>query len=172
MKSKSKPSELSSADFVEIFGSIYEHSSWVAESLVAQAKAAELDTLTDMQAAMRDVVETADEETKLALIRAHPDLAGKAAMSGELTVESTSEQVSAGLDQLTEAEFAMFQSLNDEYLQKFEFPFIKAIKRSNKVLILAAYEERLPNNAAVEFRTALDEIHKIAGFRLADLIAD
>lgn len=153
-------------DFVRRYGGIYEHSPWVAE------RAWQL--LTDerelgLAAAMARAVDEASDEQKHALIRAHPDLAGRAAVRGELTAESTGEQASAGIDQCTPEEFERFNALNERYREKFEFPFVMAVRGSNRHAILAAFEERLENDAAAEFDRALAEIHKIARLRLAAL---
>lgn len=115
---------------------------------------------------MSAIVDAADEETKLALIRAHPDLAGRAAIRGGLTAASSEEQASAGLDQCTEEEYARFQSLNGRYRKKFGFPFVMAVRGRNRADILAAFERRLGNGREEEMVTALREIHKIARLRL------
>ena len=111
-------------------------------------------------------VDDAPRDRRLALIRAHPDLAGRAAVAGELTEESSEEQSSAGIDQCTPAEFARFQDLNERYKQKFEFPFVMAVRNSNRQAILSAFEERLQNSEEAEFARAIAEIHKIARLRL------
>ena len=103
------------------------------------------------------------------LIRAHPDLAGRAQVAGELTVESTAEQSSAGLDQCSADEYQQFQSLNAAYREKFDFPFIMAVRNSTRAEILEAFASRIENDYDLEFETALMEIHKIAGLRLAAL---
>src|SRR5438270_13536304 len=114
-------------------------------------------------------VEAAPRERQLALLRAHPDLASRLAIRGELTAHSTSEQAGAGLDKCSPEEFARFTELNGAYKAKFDFPFITAVKGRQRGEILAAFERRLGNDAATEFRTALDEVHKIALFRLREL---
>jgi len=164
--------QLNEADFIALFSRIYEHSSWVAEELWRQ-KAAHpseyFDSIDKIQAAMAHIVEQSSDEQKLILLRAHPDLAGKAALAGELTQESTSEQAGAGLDQCSEEELAYFLQLNDAYREKFGFPFIMAVKGATKDQILAGFEARTPNDWQTEFDRAMSEVHKIAGFRLADL---
>lgn len=158
--------------FINNLKDIYEHSKWVAEALYEQR-----DTLANhpdgVQVAvaqtMHDIVEAADHSTQLALLRAHPDLAGKAALAGELTDASTSEQAGAGLDQLTPPELKNFLALNMSYREKFDFPFIMAVKGATKEQIVEGFEARLPNSVEEEFRRALNEVHKIAGFRLAAL---
>jgi 2-oxo-4-hydroxy-4-carboxy-5-ureidoimidazoline decarboxylase len=154
--------------FTQTLGAIFEHSSWVAEGAYTAAPFASIDAL---RTAMVNVVDQAPTEQQLALIRAHPDLAGKAALAGELTAESTSEQKGAGLDTLTSEEFAKFHRLNDAYKAKFDFPFILAVRGHDKHSILAAFETRLLNDAESERAEALRQIARIAGFRLADLIS-
>ncbi len=154
------------AEFVARYGGIYEHSPWVAERAFERLSAERELTLAE---AMARVVDEAGEEKQLALIRAHPDLAGRAAVQGELTAASTGEQASAGIDQCTPEEFARFTELNDRYREKFGFPFVMAVRGSNRHAILAAFEERLANDPAAEFARALAEIHKIARLRLAAL---
>ena len=155
--------ELSREAFVEQFGSVYEHSPWVAEQCFDAAVSA---TQTERIRLFANCVDTADYGTKLTLIRAHPDLAGRAAVRGELTAESTDEQSSAGIDQCTDEEFARFVALNTAYKEKFGFPFIMAVKNSNRHKILAAFAERMDNDEETEFNTAILEIHKIARLRM------
>ncbi len=156
---------VAATDFIARFGAIYEHSPWVAE------EAAELlDGDSDVEhiaVVMADCVDNAARERQLELIRAHPDLAGKAQVAGELTADSTSEQASAGLDRCSAAEYESFQSLNAAYRNKFGFPFVMAVRDRSREEILAAFEERLGNDPDTEFETALAEIHKIARLRLA-----
>ena len=149
--------------FVERFGGVYEHSPWVAEQSFDAAVNATMDERTRLFA---NCVDAADRETKLQLIRAHPDLAGRAAVRGELTAESTSEQASAGIDQCTDEEYAQFVSFNASYKEKFGFPFIMAVKNSNRHEILAAFSKRIENDPDTEFETAIREIHKIARLRI------
>jgi len=149
--------------FIERFGGVYEHSPWVADLCFDAAAMAHRDERIQLFA---QCVDAADHETKLKLIRAHPDLAGRAAVRGELTAESSEEQSSAGINQCTDEEYARFVSLNDAYKSKFGFPFIMAVKNSNRHKILAAFAERLNNDAPTEFETAIREIHKIARLRM------
>jgi 2-oxo-4-hydroxy-4-carboxy-5-ureidoimidazoline decarboxylase len=152
------------SDFVHKFGGIYEHSPWVAEEAEAVvAGSAELETIATV---MADCVDNASVEKQLELIRAHPDLAGRAQIAGELTVESTDEQSSAGLDQCSTEEYKRFQSLNQAYHDKFGFPFVMAVRDSTRAEILDAFGDRLENDPDTEFETALAEIHKIARLRL------
>ena len=155
---------MSSLDFVARFGGIYEHSSWVAEQ--AQPLLGTDFTPDDIARVMADCVDNASSDSQLALIRAHPDLAGKARLAGELTVDSETEQTSAGLDQCTPDEHKTFHKLNGRYKDKFGFPFVMAVRNSSRRQILDAFEGRLENDYDEEFETALLEIHKIARLRL------
>ena len=155
-------------DFVSRYGGIYEHSPWVAERVQRLLGDSLVDTET-LATLMADCVDNASVEKQLELICAHPDLAGKAQVAGELTADSTEEQSRAGLDQCTAAEFEQFQSLNAAYKEKFEFPFIMAVRKSTREEILRAFSERIENDYEMEFETALQEIHKIARLRLAAL---
>lgn len=159
---------MSNDDFIKRYGGIYEHSPWVAErvQLLLEDSPADAELLTSL---MADCVDNASVETQLELIRAHPDLAGKAQVAGELTVDSTEEQSKAGLDQCSADEFERFQSLNTAYKEKFDFPFIMAVRESNRSQILDAFSSRLDNDYNTEFETALQEIHKIARLRLTAL---
>ncbi|WP_120997952.1 2-oxo-4-hydroxy-4-carboxy-5-ureidoimidazoline decarboxylase [Stutzerimonas urumqiensis] len=160
------PSSLDRDQFVAAFADIYEHSPWVAEQAYDRGADASLDDIETLHARMADILLSAPRETQLALINAHPDLAGKAAVRGELTASSTSEQAGAGIHECTAEEFARFTELNDAYKAKFGFIFIMAVKGSNRHQILAAFEDRLHNTPEQEFERALKEINKIALFRL------
>lgn len=160
---------LSPADFAATFGDIAEHSPWVATGAATRRPFANREAMIGaFDAAMR----AADEAHQLALIRAHPDLAGRAAIAGELTVDSTAEQKGAGLDTLTAAEFERFTSLNTRYKAKYHFPFIFAVKGATKDMILAAFEARLKNSEKAEFEMALTQIARIFRFRLEARVAD
>lgn len=148
-------------EFVGRYGGIYEHSPWVAELVYDHG-----DISSNLAEQLRACVDDAPVETKLALIRAHPNLAGKAAVAGELSDSSTEEQARARLDQCSAEEFEQFQSLNDAYHSKFGFPFVMAVRASNRQEILAAFAARLDNDHDTEFATAIAEIHKIARLRL------
>ena len=157
------------AQFISRFGGVYEHSQWVAEE--AAADAAGTDQLDRIAKIMADCVDNASTDRQLALIRAHPDLAGKAQIAGELTPDSSDEQASAGLDQCSAEEYEQFQSLNKEYHEKFGFPFVVAVRGSSRAEILDIFESRLDNNAATEFESALTQIHQIARLRIEALEA-
>ncbi len=163
------PRTLSEAEFVARFGGVYEHSAWVAETLHRQGLSATHDSAEGLSDAMAAIVDAAGDDRQMALILAHPDLAGRAAQRGELTPESTREQAGAGIGECTPEEFERFQTYNAAYKAKFGFPFIMAVKGANRHLILAGFEERLNNDLATERARALAEIHKIARFRLVEL---
>jgi 2-oxo-4-hydroxy-4-carboxy-5-ureidoimidazoline decarboxylase len=152
--------------FVEKLGGIFEHSPWVAEEAWGKKP---FTSEAQLHQGMCDVVRHASEEKQLKLIRAHPDLAGKAALVGNLTDSSKLEQAGAGLHRLTQEEYQRFHELNDAYKEKFNFPFILAVKGHTKESILKSFEERLPNSPKAEKARALEEIYKIAGFRLGTL---
>lgn len=151
-------------NFVARFGGIYEHSAWVAER--AEEHVSDRASVDELSRVMADCVDNASPERQLDLIRAHPDLAGKAQISGELTVDSTSEQASAGLDQCSAEEYRQIQESNERYKEKFGFPFVMAVRDSNREAILARFTQRLNNSYEEEFETAIIEIHKIARLRL------
>lgn len=158
---------LSEPDFVARLGGVFESSPWVAER--AYPKRPFGDPL-ELHAAMCQEVAAAGEAAQLDLIRAHPDLAGKAAVAGELTAASSEEQAGAGLDRLTAEEYRRFHDLNSRYRERFGFPFILAVKGHDKTSILAAFEARLPNDANTERKTALEQIYTIARLRLLALM--
>jgi 2-oxo-4-hydroxy-4-carboxy-5-ureidoimidazoline decarboxylase len=150
--------------FVHRYGGIYEHSAWVAEQ--AYDDVAVCSDVAEMAAIFAACVDNASDARKLELIRAHPDLAGKAAIAGQLTQQSSEEQASAGIDRCSPEEFALLQTLNARYKEKFGFPFVMAVRDSNRQQILDAFAARLENDGATEFARAIAEIHKIARLRL------
>jgi OHCU decarboxylase len=154
--------------FVALFGDVAEHSPWVAERAAKRRPFADHRALSE---AFLDAIFDADPPTKLALIRAHPDLAGRAAIAGELADESKREQARAGLNQLTPEEFERFTRLNDAYRTKFGFPFILAVKGATKQQILKAFGERMLNDEEAELATALVQVARIVAFRLEDRVA-
>lgn len=151
-------------DFISRYGGIYEHSPWVAE--LAAGVAAGVDDPQRIAEIMADCVDNADTGRQLELIRAHPDLAGRARAAGELTPDSTAEQASAGLDRCSKVEYERFEALNEAYREKFGFPFVMAVRDSSCSEILEEFSRRLQNDYDLEFETALAEIHKIAWLRL------
>lgn len=164
-----QPSTLSREQFIAAFADIYEHSPWIAAAAYDQSQAAERNDIETLHARMSQILLGAEHAQQLALINAHPDLAGKAAVQGQLTQASTDEQAGAGIHQCTPEEFQRFTELNDAYKARFAFPFIMAVKGSNRQQILAAFETRIHNPADAEFACALAEINKIALFRLQAL---
>jgi 2-oxo-4-hydroxy-4-carboxy-5-ureidoimidazoline decarboxylase len=149
--------------FVAALGEIYEHAPWVAEAAHAARPFASLNALDE---AMKAAVGRAGNERQMALIKGHPDLAGKAARAGAMTADSKFEQSSAGLDQLSETEFAEFHRLNNAYRTKFDMPFIVSVRRHGKDSILRQFERRLRHDSEAERDTALTEICRIAALRL------
>jgi OHCU decarboxylase len=161
-----RPSTLCREGFVAAYGGIYEHSAWIAEAAFDRGLGPAHDAAAGLAAAMAAVVEAAGRPDQLALLGAHPELAGRLAMAGELTERSRAEQAGAGLDQCTPEEFARFGVANAAYGERFGFPFIIAVKGLARAEILAALEARATSDPAAEFRTALDQVHKIARLRL------
>lgn len=156
--------------FIERYAALYENSPWVA--------ARTWDRLGGAPAAgalareLAATVDSAGDADRLALVRAHPDLAGSAAVRGDLTQDSSEEQRSAGLDQCSPDEFERFTRLNDAYRAKFGFPFVMAVRGSNRQAILDAFERRLEDDRETELTTAIGEIHRIAALRLRALQGD
>ena len=161
---------LSAEEFVRVIGPVFERSPWIAHETSARRPFAGTDELLG---ALCDTVRNASDDKKLALIRAHPDLAGRLALaSALLTKESLGEQAAAGLDSLTPEELALFQQQNEAYRRKFDFPFIICARLNKKEAILEALRRRRQNSRDQEIRAALEEIFKIAGLRLRDLIVE
>lgn len=151
------------ATFVDVLGGVYEASPWVCERAWSERPFA---SLGELQEAMERAVQTASREKKRELLRAHPDLGEKT----EMTEESREEQASAGLDQLTPDQYEAFQRLNDEYRDRFGFPFIMAVRGESPNVIRDAMEERVTHSQSEEFQTALNEVHEIAKLRLEELV--
>ncbi|WP_422103443.1 2-oxo-4-hydroxy-4-carboxy-5-ureidoimidazoline decarboxylase [Vreelandella sp.] len=160
------PSQCSLEAFVAHYGDVYEHSPWVAEAAWQHGLSQTHDAPDALAEVMGLMLQQATPEQQIAVIQAHPDLAGKAALAGELTQDSTSEQAGAGLDQCSPEEFARFEQLNAAYKETFGFPFVIAVKGLDRYDILAAFEERLENDLAEERETAIQQIIRIARFRL------
>ena len=158
---------LSKEAFVERFGGVFEHSPWVAERVAGMRPFA---SVTDMHAAMCVEVAKADEVEQHALLCAHPELAGKAAIAGRLTPDSAREQDAAGLRQCSPAEFAALQRMNHAYRERFGFPFIVAVAGLDRTSVLTRLELRLGNERAAEFAEALRQVERIAAHRLAVMI--
>ncbi len=166
-----KPSRLTRTLFVERFGGVYEHSPGIAAKAFDNGLTSGADTAEGLAKALAAAAARATADEKQALIKAHPDLAGRLALAGTLTTESAGEQAGAGLDRLTPEELRQFAALNDAYRARFGFPFIMAVKGKSKADILAAFERRLANEAGAETKTALAEIDRIAALRLKDILA-
>ena len=158
---------LPAPQFVAALSGVFERSPWVAERVAALRP---FRSRLELHEAMCAAVERASIDEQLMLIRAHPELAGRAALRGELTAESTREQQSAGLATCTPEEFARLQRLNAAYTQKFGFPCVIAVKDLDRPSVIAALESRLENRLEHERAVALREIGRIAGFRLAELV--
>ena len=155
-------------EFVRIVGPVFEDSPWIAEAAWAKRP---FPTVDHLHHALCEVVRNADEAKQVALIRAHPDLVGRAALAGTLTRESTNEQASAGLGNLTPEEIELFQKNNAAYKEKFGFPFVVCARLNKKEAILNGFKVRLQNSREEEIQTALTEIFKIAWLRLQDIVA-
>nr|WP_272212196.1 2-oxo-4-hydroxy-4-carboxy-5-ureidoimidazoline decarboxylase [Marinicella sp. W31]MDC2878107.1 2-oxo-4-hydroxy-4-carboxy-5-ureidoimidazoline decarboxylase [Marinicella sp. W31] len=163
---------ISRADFVSRFGGVFEYSPFIAERAYDQGLVTEPLTAGGVHDALCTVFRASSREERLGVLREHPDLAGKLAVSGELTEESRREQAGAGLDRLSPDEHAEFTELNSAYIEKFQFPFIIAVSGLNKDDILAAFKRRIENSADEELATASLQVEKIAGFRLQSLLAE
>jgi 2-oxo-4-hydroxy-4-carboxy-5-ureidoimidazoline decarboxylase len=161
--------EMPPEDFVGIVGPVFEHSPWIAKTVFEQRPFADFKNL---HRALCKTVKNSGEEKQLALIRAHPDLVGRAALAGTLTRESACEQAGAGLNLLTADEVTLFQVQNAAYKERFGFPFIICARLNKKAAILTGFAQRLGNSRALEIKTALEEIFKIAELRLRDRIAN
>jgi OHCU decarboxylase len=167
--SLSRLNQLDRMEFVAAAGSIFEHSPWVAAGAWQKRPFATAEALRQV---MCEIVRNTAPEKQLALIRAHPDLVGRAALAGTLTRESTKEQTSAGLNKLSPEETKLFQKQNTAYHKKFGFPFVICARLNKREAILAGFEKRLQNTREEEIQIALEEIFKIAELRLRDLISD
>lgn len=157
------------AEFASALAAIYEHSPWIPSRAWEQRP---FSSIAQLHAAMMTVLKNASDDEKLGLICAHPELAGKEAQLNTLTEDSKKEQRGAGLDQCTAEELQLLRTLNRDYRETFGFPFIVAVKGLTRDDILAAIAKRISNSRAEEFDRCLNEINKIALFRLQALIAD
>lgn len=158
---------LDQESFVAALDTIFEGPPWIVGTAWQERPFADL---ADLHRALYAVMQSAPVEQQIALIRAHPDLVGKAALAGSLTPESTSEQAAAGLDRLTAEEIATFQELNRRYHERFGFPFVICARENKKASILAGFTTRLENTREQEIATALQEIAKIGYLRLRDTV--
>jgi len=155
-------------DFAAALANVFEYSPWIAEQAAVLRPFADVNELF---AAMKSVVDRAPEEVRIALIRAHPDLANKTQRAAGLTAESNAEQNSAGLDRLSDAEFLAFERVNNAYRAKFGFPYVVCVRRHTRDSVLRDFERRLPNDAKAETQTSIGEIFRIAALRLDQLVA-
>src|SRR3954470_20802402 len=155
-------------DFAAALANVFEYSPWIAEQAAALRPFAGAGQLL---AAMTAALERAPEELRIALIRAHPDLANKTQRAAGLTAESNAEQNSAGLDRLSDAEFLAFERVNNAYRAKFGFPYVVCVRRHTRDSVLRDFERRLPNDAMAETQTSIGEIFRIAALRLDQLVA-
>lgn len=167
---RDRPSQMNEKGFVSAFGGIFEHSEWIAKRAHALELGKAHDTSVGLHNALARVFRSASHEERLGVLNAHPDLAGKLAAAGRLTAESTSEQASAGLDMLTDAERETFQRLNADYVAKHGFPFIIAVKDHSKDGILRAFERRIANETDAEFEEACRQVERIALLRLQEIL--
>ena len=155
------------AEVVSFLSSIYEHSPWVAQALVASnVSYMSFETVSELASAMKEIVSAATHEKQHELLSAHPDLCEKVNKVAELTPESQEEQGKAGLQTLTLEELERFHQWNNVYREKFGFPFILAVRNATKYTVLSALEGRVKNPVHVEFSTAMQQVHKIAWMRL------
>jgi 2-oxo-4-hydroxy-4-carboxy-5-ureidoimidazoline decarboxylase len=154
-------------EFTRTLDGVFENSPWVAERAWDARPFA---TVADLHAALVAVVRRAPADEQIALLRAHPDLAGKAARAGALSAASAREQATAGLDRLTDEEYERFQALNDAYRGRFGFPFIIAVRQHDKAGILTAFESRLRNSVEQEMVTALGHVSAITRLRVDELV--
>ncbi len=160
---------LSPEAFARAFGAVYEHSPWVA---VRAFEHKPFRSRMHLHAALVAAVASASEAEQLALLNAHPELAGKAALAGAVTAHSVSEQRGAGLTAMTERLVQELQTLNAQYRAQFGFPFIIAVRNNTQAAIFASLRARLHNSAAMERNTALMNVGEIARLRLLDMIED
>jgi len=165
-----RPSQMTRDRFVERFGGIFEHSPWIAEGAWSLELGPAHDCATGLHNALARIFRSATPDKRMAVLRAHPDLAGKLAAAKRLTPESTAEQASAALDALTDDERARFTELNTAYVAKHGFPFIIAVRDNTKASILQAFETRISNDTATEFSTACAQVERIAELRLKDIL--
>ncbi|MBL4758683.1 MAG: 2-oxo-4-hydroxy-4-carboxy-5-ureidoimidazoline decarboxylase [Rhizobiales bacterium] len=159
-------------DFVEQYGSVYEHSPWIATAAHGLRLTPEHDDPVALAGMMAAIVDGASKTQKLELLRAHPDLVGKLAQRGELTDESVEEQAGAGLDQCTPEEFVAFQDLNTRYTEKFGFPFIIAVRGYTRPEILEIFKARVDHDPEQEFAAALAQVDRIAALRIGQILAN
>ncbi|WP_298852184.1 allantoinase PuuE [uncultured Ruegeria sp.] len=166
------PSEMDQSTFVSEFGGVFEHSPWIAKGAYELELGPTHDNAAGVHNVLARVFRTAPSEQRLGVLTAHPDLAGKLAVAGRLTEESTAEQAGAGLDMLTDQERATFTALNEAYTTKFGFPFIIAVKDNTKASILDAFRRRIDSDRDTEFAEACRQVERIAELRLIEKFSE
>src|SRR6202011_174817 len=166
-KTLSELNGCSRGEFIPALSNVFEYSPWIAEQAANVRPFADINQLF---AAMKAAVDRAPVELRLALIKAHPDLANKTQRAAGLTAESDAEQNSVGLDRLSDAEYDAFERVNNAYRSKFGFPYIVCVRRHTRDSILRDFERRLPNDAGTEMQTSIGEICRIAALRLDHLV--
>jgi len=154
-------------DFVGALANIFEYSPWIAEQAASARPFAGVNQLFE---AMKTAVDSATPELRLALIKAHPDLANKTQRAAGLTAESSAEQNSVGLDRLSDAEYDAFEQVNNAYRARFGFPYIVCVRRHTRDSILRDFERRLPNDIGTEIQKSIEEICRIAALRVDQLV--
>ncbi len=164
------PTRMTKPDFIAAFGGVFEHSDWIAEQAWDLELGAAHNTALGLHNAFARIFRAADKSARLKILCAHPDLAGRLMQAKKLTQHSTDEQAGAGLDSLTETELKTFTQLNLDYMKKFDFPFIIAVKGLNKDQILKQFKHRINNDTATEFKTACTQVERIALLRLQDIL--
>ncbi|MGQ0567647.1 MAG: allantoinase PuuE [Gemmobacter sp.] len=167
---RERPHRMDRERFVARFGNVYEHSPWVAERAHALELGPAHDSATGLANALARAFRSANHDERMAVLRAHPDLAGKLARAKRLTADSTAEQAAAALDALTDDERDNFEALNDAYTAKHGFPFIIAVRDNTKASILAAFHARTAHDTATEFAAACGQVERIATLRLKDML--
>jgi OHCU decarboxylase len=167
--SNNRPSQMGRGEFAATFGNVFEHSDWIVMQAWDTGLTARDDTAAGLYSSFIDVIEMTGREAQLTLLRAHPDLAGRLARQGDVTDASRNEQANAGLSDCSEAEFKEFQSLNRRYTEKFNFPFILAVRGCHRTEILEVFKRRVENDVENEFREALRQVFQIARLRLREI---
>jgi 2-oxo-4-hydroxy-4-carboxy-5-ureidoimidazoline decarboxylase len=162
-----RPSQMTRIRFLSLFADIFEHSPWIASQVWDTGLGPGHDSVAGLHQLFTEVVQAADKEQKLSLLLAHPQLAVGIARAPELTAASQAEQQGAGLDRCNPHEYAEFQNFNNVYQARFGFPFIMAVKGSDRHKILDALRARLARKKEQEFQTAVDQVIRIGLFRIA-----
>ena len=165
------PSHMDKTEFMALFGAVFEHSPWIAKAVWDLGLTGRHDTAAGLHQSFREVIHQSEREEKLALLRAHPELAVGVVSDEQLTESSQREQRGAGLDRCSREEFSEFQKLNHSYREKFGFPFIMAVKGCNRHDILQSFRARLDNSGDEEFQTAVEQVIRIGRFRIERIFA-